>query len=73
LGVRACVRTLALEKITAHDFVSSEYEVALAPSFLADLIPADTPAGNISAVARKWWNEQGAKINWHPSYGLCDP
>ena len=36
-------------------------------------VPADSPAGTISGVAQKWWDEQGSKINWHPGYDLCSP
>jgi hypothetical protein len=64
---------LALEKITGQDLVASEYEVLITPSFLASSIPPDMPEGKVVEKARKWWHEQGSKVNWHPSYGLCDP
>ena len=63
----------ALEKITGQDLVASQYEVVITPSFLSNSISADVPEGKIVGVARQWWNEQGSKINWHPSYGFCDP
>jgi hypothetical protein len=64
---------LALEKITEQDLVASDYEVLITPSFLASSISADTPEGKIVEEARRWWNEQGSNVNWHPSYGICDP
>ena len=63
----------ALERITGQDLVAGGYEIKITPSFLANSIPADMPEGDIVETARHWWNEQGAKINWHPGYGLCDP
>lgn len=64
---------LALEKITEQDLVESDYEVPIIPSFLANSLSADTPEGKVVEKARKWWNEQGSHVNWHPSYGICDP
>jgi hypothetical protein len=63
----------ALEKITEQDLVASQYEIVITPSFLANSISADTPDGNIVGAARQWWSKQGSKINWHSSYGFCDP
>lgn len=63
----------ALEKITKQDLVASRYEIIVTPSFLANSIPADTPMGTVSGTAKKWWIEQGSKVNWHPVYGACDP
>ena len=63
----------ALEKITKQDLIANQYEIVVTASFLANSIPADIPEGSIVGVARQWWNDQGSKINWHPSYGLCDP
>jgi hypothetical protein len=63
----------ALEKITKKDLVASGYDVSITPSFLASSIPVDTPESKVVDVARRWWNEQGSKVNWHPSYGICDP
>lgn len=63
----------ALEKITQQDLVASQYEIEITPSFLANSIAADVPEGSIVKTARQWWNEKGSKINWHPSYGICDP
>ena len=48
-------------------------EVLISPTFLADSLPADIPEGVIVEKARRWWNEAGSNINWHPSYGICDP
>lgn len=64
---------LALEKITGRDLIPGEYEIAISPSFLANSISADTPEGKVVGPARDWWNQNGSKINWHPSYGICDP
>ena len=63
----------ALEKITEQDLVARQYEIEITPSFLANSISADVPEGSITKTARQWWNERGSKINWHPSYGICDP
>ena len=60
--------TLALANITGKDLLPAG--LAVTPSHFQ---PADTPVGNLSGLARKWWNEQGENINWHPSYDLCDP
>mgnify|MGYP000283039203 CR=1 FL=1 len=64
---------LAIETITEQDFVASEYEIEIMPSFTSDMIFPDTPEGKIVEKARNWWNEQGSKINWHSTYGTCDP
>jgi N-acetyl-1-D-myo-inositol-2-amino-2-deoxy-alpha-D-glucopyranoside deacetylase len=64
---------LALDKITGNDLVPGGYEVVISPSFLAGSIPPDSPDGRVSGKARTWWAEKGSKVNWHPSYGLCDP
>ncbi len=63
----------ALEKITEQDLVASQYEIEISPSFLANSISADDPEGSIVATARQWWNEKGSAVNWHSSYGMCDP
>jgi len=63
----------ALERITEQDLVASQAEVEITPSFLANSISADEPKGNIVETARQWWDKQGSKTNWHPSYGICDP
>jgi hypothetical protein len=62
----------ALSSITAKALLPAGYIFTPQP-FSASPVPADTPAGTISGVARKWWDEQGSKVNWHPSYDLCDP
>jgi len=64
---------LALEKTTAQDLIESDYEVSITPSFLANSISPDIPEGKIVEKARDWWDEQGSTVNWHPSYGICDP
>ena len=64
---------IALERITEQDFVASQYEIKIIPSFMANLVPADEPEGSIVKTARQWWDEKGSKINWHPRYGMCDP
>jgi len=65
--------SLSLEMITEQDLVSSEYEITITPSFLATMVPEDTTYGSIVSSARSWWNEQGSEVNWHQSYGICDP
>ena len=70
--VRAAA-AFALEKITEQELVASPYEIEITPSFVADSISADEPEGRITGTARQWWNEQGSKVEWHSSYGLCDP
>lgn len=64
---------LALERITQQDLVASDYEVLITPSFLAASIAPDMPEGRVTDAARSWWNTQGSKVNWHPSYDICDP
>ncbi len=64
---------LALEEITEMDFVSSEHEILITPSFLSNSLPADSPEGQIVEDAREWWQEQGSKTEWNPTYGICDP
>ena len=63
---------LALQNITGEDLVPNSVEITPG-SLAAPIIAADTPEGKIVAAARTWWAEHGSKINWHPSYGLCDP
>jgi hypothetical protein len=72
----ARVRTstaLALERVTGLDLVAGQFEIKITPAFVADSVPPDSPEGKISGKARQWWSDQGSKINWHPSYGACDP
>jgi len=64
--------TLALANLTGKDLLPAGLAFTLQP-FSDNPVPADTPVGSLSGLARKWWNEQGANINWHPSYDLCDP
>jgi hypothetical protein len=71
-SVRASA-ALAIEKITEQDLVASEYEIEITPSFTPDLMFPDTPEGKVVEKARNWWNEQGSKVNWHSTYGICDP
>ncbi len=63
----------ALEKTTEQDLVESNQEALIAPTFLAESIFPDLPEGEVVEKARSWWSEQGSKVNWHPSYGICDP
>ena len=63
----------ALEKITTQEFVASQYEIEITPSFIANSISPDEPEGSITNIAMQWWNEQGSKVKWHSSYGFCDP
>jgi hypothetical protein len=63
---------LAIQGITGEDLVADEY--AITPDYLSsNPVAADTPEGKIVGAARIWWTEQGSKVNWHPSYDLCDP
>lgn len=64
--------TFALEKTTGRDLVESDYAVSITPSFLANSIAPDIPEGKVVEKVRNWWNEQGSKVNWHPSYGICN-
>ena len=34
---------------------------------------ADIPEGTYVEKARTWWLVEGSWVNWHPSYGICDP
>jgi hypothetical protein len=63
----------ALKMITAQAMAANPDKIVITPSFRADSIPADYPEGSIVGAARAWWNSQGSKINWHSSYGFCDP
>jgi hypothetical protein len=71
-SVRASA-ALAIEKITEQDFVASEYKIQITPSLTPDMIFPDTPEGKVVEKARNWWNEQGSMVNWHSTYGTCDP
>jgi len=64
---------LALEKITEENLIENEYEVPITALFLADSVSADTPENRVVGKARNWWDKQGSAVNWHPSYGICDP
>lgn len=63
---------LAIQGITGMQLVAAAYLITpdkLVPS----PVEADTPDGKIVGTARVWWTESGSKVNWHPSYDLCDP
>ncbi len=63
---------LAIQGITGQELVTKNYAITpenLSPSPVA----ADTPAGSITAAARTWWEAEGSKTPWHPTYDLCDP
>jgi hypothetical protein len=63
---------LAIQTITGKALVTDAYLVN--PDDLSsNPLAADTPEGKIIAGARTWWTDHGSKINWHPSYDLCDP
>ena len=63
---------LAIQAITGKGLVANIY--ALTPDHLSFIpVAADTPEGQIVATARIWWTDHGSKVNWHPSYDLCDP
>ena len=63
----AAVSNITGKALLPAGFVFTPQPLSEAP------VPADTPAGTISGMAQKWWDEQGSKVNWHPSYDLCDP
>jgi len=63
---------LAIQAITGKELVANIY--ALTPGHLSsNPVAADTPEGKIVGAARIWWTDHGSKVNWHPSYDLCDP
>lgn len=63
---------LAVQGITGKALVPETYWID--PGNLPpDPVAADIPEGKITGTARTWWTDQGAKVNWHPSYDLCDP
>jgi len=62
----------ALSSITGKDLVQAGHEFTPQP-FSTGPVPPDMPEGSLTGVARKWWDEQGSKINWHPGYGMCGP
>jgi hypothetical protein len=63
----------ALKKTAGGGLIGKDYEIPITQSFLATSITPDIPEGKVVENARNWWNEQGSKVNWHPSYGICDP
>jgi hypothetical protein len=63
---------LAIQGITGNELVSNIY-VITPDNFTPNPVPADTPEGKIVGAARSWWTDHGSKVNWHPSYDLCDP
>ena len=63
---------LAIQGIIGKDLVADQY--AITPDHLSsNPVAADTPEGKIVGSARTWWTDHGSKVNWHPSYDLCDP
>jgi len=63
---------LAIQGITGIELVPSIY--AITPDHISSSpVAADTPEGKIVGAARIWWTDYGSKVNWHPSYDLCDP
>jgi hypothetical protein len=63
---------MAIQGITGKKLIADAY--AITPDDLSlNPVSADIPEGKIVGAARIWWTEQGSKINWHPSYDLCDP
>jgi len=63
---------LAIQGITGEELVANIY-VVTPETFSPNPVPADTPEGKIAGAARAWWEDKGSKVNWHPSYDLCDP
>ena len=64
---------LALQRIIRQDLMENDGEISITPSFTAGSLSPDTPEGSVVNKARSWWNAEGSQVNWHPSYGLCDP
>lgn len=62
----------ALARITGEDLSPDGAMVIPAPLSSQSII-LDMPEGKIVGAARKWWTAEGSKVNWHPSYDLCDP
>lgn len=62
----------ALERITGSDLLADDVELNIDNLSKTPIIK-DTPEGKIIDEARRWWTEEGSKINWHPTYGMCDP
>ena len=63
---------LAIQGITGQKLVATDY--AITPGHLSSSpVAADIPGGSITAAARAWWDAEGSKTPWHPSYDLCDP
>jgi len=62
---------IALDNILKKGFVPANYRIS--SSFSINSIPNDDPEGSFTGKARAWWKEAGSKVNWHPSYDLCDP
>lgn len=62
----------AIQGITGQELVPKIY--AITPEHLsANPVAADSPEGSIVGAARTWWDSEGSKTPWHPSYDLCDP
>lgn len=64
--------TFALEELTGEDLLPDHLMTLPAPLLRAS-IPEDLPEGSLVGQARAWWTEKGSAVNWHPSYGACDP
>jgi hypothetical protein len=64
---------LAIQGITGKALVAEGYAITPEALDLNFPMAADTPEGKIVDNARIWWTETGSKVNWHPSYDLCDP
>ena len=62
----------ALEKITGEDLLPDNLMTLPAPLLRASILE-DLPEGSLVGQARDWWTEKGSAVNWHPSYGACDP
>jgi hypothetical protein len=63
---------LAIQGITGQELVPKIH--AITPDHLSpNPVAADIPEGSIVGAARTWWDAEGSKTPWHPSYDLCDP
>lgn len=63
---------LAVQSLSGVKLVEDAYSIS--PDELsAPPVAGDIPEGHIVGAAQAWWTNHGSKVNWHPSYDLCDP
>lgn len=66
-SIALAVQSLSGKQLVAQTLLAAPADLSASP------VAPDVPDGRIVATARAWWVEHGSKINWHPSYDLCDP